>query len=100
MDWFFPAAFAFAGGIVIELINYLVTKAALKGRGSLYVLPLRTLLTAAYIAALYFIGEKASFGIRPPMIGGALGCTLGIIIFSLLLARANNGGAGEERDNG
>lgn len=103
MDKLLPAAAAFVCGCAAEFINYLITKAWLKNKSSSVVLVLRTLITGLFIAALFFIGSKCACGHAPLLIGGALGCTAGIIIFTLLLARqsrVSSGDTGEEDNNG
>lgn len=101
MDKLLPAAAAFICGFGVEFVNYLITRAWLKSKGSPVMLVLRTLITGSFIAALFFIGSKCACGCAPLLIGGALGCTAGIIIFTLLLTRQNrSGGSGGEDING
>ena len=88
-----PAALAFAGGVLIEFINYVITGFALKkGTGAAFILPLRILIAAGFIAALYFIGAACGLDTTVFMAAGALGATAGLILFTLLLRKKQKGG--------
>ena len=97
MTIFLPAAAAFVGGMLIAYINYLITRAFfIKGKTGLAGVP-RSLITALYIACLYFIGAKSDINGTALLIGGALGCTAGAALFTYLLLKENRKGAlGEE----
>ena len=88
-----PAALAFAGGMLTEFINYLITRAALKRETGLnFILPIRTIIAACFIAALYFIGKGAGVDIAVLLIAGALGATAGLVLFTLMLKKNGKGG--------
>lgn len=88
-----PAALAFAGGMLMEFINYIITGSALEREaGAMFILPLRTLIAAGFIAALYFIGKALGLDPAVFMTGGALGATAGLILFTLLLKKKQKGG--------
>ncbi|MBO4562739.1 MAG: hypothetical protein J5772_03920 [Clostridia bacterium] len=104
MKTILPALLAFAGGVLTSFINDLITRAAIKRGGGMYLaMPLRTLTAAGYLAALYFISGK--LGIDPlfTLIPGAVGHTAGLIFFTSRLLKdrgAEGGEAAEENANG
>ena len=88
MKEFLPAALAFSGGVLAEFVNYLITRSALGKKSGVYmILPLRTLVAGAFVAALYFIGKALDLNVTVFMIAGALGATAGLIAFTLMLAK-------------
>jgi hypothetical protein len=92
MDIYYGAAAA-ACGLLIAFVNYLIAKRALAS-GKMGLLPVRTLITAAFIAALYFIGSALKINVAALLIGGAAGLTLGLVIFTVILIKKQKG---EER---
>ena len=101
MDLFFTGLAAFAAGIGVSYINYLFSKKALASEKSMYIFPLRAVLTALFITALYFIGTYTALNASALLIGGALGCTLGLVLFTLILTkklRSGGNDADEQRE--
>lgn len=87
-----PPAVAFICGVLAGYINFLITRAALKREASGYaVMPARTLVTAGFITALYFTGRALGLKLAPFLIAGALGLTLGLIVFTAVLMRRKDG---------
>ena len=85
MDICYGAAAAVCG-LAVAFVNYLIAKKALAS-GKMGLLPVRTLITAAFIAALYFIGSALKINIAALLIGGAAGLTLGLIAFTAILIK-------------
>ncbi|MBO4849021.1 MAG: hypothetical protein J5586_07715 [Clostridia bacterium] len=97
MEKIIPAAAAFVGGALISYLNSLITRAALKkGAGMVYMMPVRTLIAAGFLAALYFISVKAGFDPVSTLIAGAVGHTAGLVFFTLRQMKARGDGSGEE----
>lgn len=90
MEKLIPAVPAFIAGVGVSYVNYLIAKAAMK-KGGFGLMPLRTLILAAFAAALYFTGKALACGPAPLIIGGAAGATAGLIVFTALLVRAAKG---------
>lgn len=86
-----PPAVAFICGVLAGYINFLITRAALKREAGFAVMPLRTLVTAGFITALYFTGRALGLKLAPFLIAGALGLTLGLIVFTAVLMRRKDG---------
>lgn len=92
-----PAVLAFLGGVLAEFANFIITRAALGKKSGVYmILPLRTLIAGGFIAAIYFIGMALKLDMTVFMISGALGATVGLIVFTLMLIRKT----GKEKENG
>ncbi len=93
-----PAALAFAAGVIVGFLNSRITKASLKkGASGFGLMPLRVLITALFMLALFLITNKLGLS-APVMIAGAAGLSLSLIIFTLLLIKEQ--GKGEDEDNG
>lgn len=90
MDFLFAAA-AFAVGVLISFLNYLISKKTLASGSANYAAPLRSLLSAAYLIVLFFLGSKTSLPAFPMLIGGALGLTAGLALFTVLLMKKYGG---------
>ncbi|MBR0136132.1 MAG: hypothetical protein IJM18_08015 [Clostridia bacterium] len=90
------AAAAFAGGVLAEFINSLITRRAMAGRASAALIPLRTLVTGGYMVLLYFISRAFGLNTAAALIGGAAGATAGLIVFTLILMKKRSGKEGED----
>ena len=90
-----PIVIAFAAGAAAEFINYLLTRSALgKNKNVSLIFPLRTLITAAFLAAIYFGSKALSLDTAYCMIAAALGATAGLAVFTFLLIKDNKKGGG------
>ena len=90
-----PAAVAFIAGFAVEYANYAITRSALKkDRDMVTVFPLRTIITAAFFAILYFASRAIVKNVTVCMIAAALGATAGLVIFTMLLMNHNKKGGG------
>ena len=89
---------AFAGGVLVSWLNYLVMKAILRrGGGAASASPLRTLVTVVFFVLLYLIGGKTGIPQIPLLVGGALGLTAGLAYFTRLLIRRPSDGDPPQR---
>ena len=86
---------AFACGVLVSYVNYLIGRRSLSGGKMLYSAPLRSVVSAAFLIALFFIGDKTEAPTVPLLLGGALGLTAGLILFTYLLMKKFGGGKGE-----
>ena len=84
-----PALAAFAGGMLTAYINYLITRAFFINGKTGFALAPRSLITALFMACLFLIGAKTELNKYSLLIGGALGCTVGTLLFTFLLLRAD-----------
>ena len=105
MPWLLPALAAFSGGVLVSFINSRITRSALKkGRNPVLILPLRTLITAAYLTGVYLISVKLGADPAYTLIAAALGATLGLVIFTARLMpqlqQAQDPSQGEGEQNG
>ena len=88
---------AFAAGVAAEFINYLLTKTALEKKQNVgAIFPLRTLVAAAFLAALYFVSKALALDATACMISGALGASAGLAAFTLILMKNNKKGGGTD----
>ena len=88
-----PLILAFAGGAIIETINWSLTRYALdKKKGTFAILPIRCVLAACYIAALYFAAKRFSADFVPVVIAGVVGLSAGLLVFTILLMRRGEKG--------
>ena len=64
--------------------------------GAAAIFPLRTVVSALFLASLYYIGRGRGLDIMHFMIAGVLGATAGLAVFTFLLMRKikNNGKGG------
>ena len=93
MENILPLAVAFAAGFAVECANYLITRAALrKNKNASALFPLRTLITAAFLAALYFASKALTDDASACLIAGAVGATAGLAIFTFILINNSKGG--------
>ncbi|MBR3145432.1 MAG: hypothetical protein IKF53_06035 [Clostridia bacterium] len=90
MKYSFLVIISALGGVVISFINYQVLKSALKGasdKRAFYISPLRSILAAAYLFTLYFFAEKTNVSAAGLLIGGAIGLTFSLFVFTRLLLK-------------
>ena len=89
---------AFLGGALISWLNYLLLRRLIAGKGQTGLAlasPVRMLLSAAYFAALFFLGKYTGLSSAALLIGGALGLTAALAFFTLRLSRSVNGSGKE-----
>lgn len=92
MEWF-PCICAFIGGVGVSLVDFALMKKAMGVPEKLSgFLLLRTFISAAAVALLYFIGRWTGVQLLPFMIVGALGLTAGLILTTLILMKKQRGG--------
>ena len=80
---------AFLGGALIAAGGFWLSRRVLKNRPERYglVSVARTAAAAAFLAALFFLGQKTSLPSVPLLLGGALGVTLPSLALTVLLLR-------------
>ena len=97
-------AAAFVFGAVLALVNYLISRAVMRRKPSMFssTAVIRQLINIGGLAALYVIAPHTPFETLPLVIGGVLGETLPMLFFTFLLLREgksagddNNGKKGE-----
>ena len=78
---------AFAGGVLISFLNFLMMSAAAKSddKRMMAVSPVRSILSAAYLFLLFFISTKVKVSTAALLIGGAAGLTASLAFFTRLL---------------
>ena len=84
---------AFVGGALVSWANYLLLRRVLQAKGEAGLGPasmVRTVLSAAYLVILYFIGKRTGFG-AALLVGGALGLTAMLLFFTLRLTGGMKG---------
>ena len=90
---YIAAVIAFLGGSVIALINALIMAKNVKSES--HSLPgitlLRQIISAVYLAAIYFFCRKMSYDIFWPLIGAAAGLTIPSIFFAVTIAKHMKG---------
>ena len=94
MELFLAGLAAFAGGGLISWANYLLLRRLMESKGAGGVTaaaPLRTLLSAAYFVILYLIGKHTGLSLYALLIGGALGLTVALALFTRRLTRGLEG---------
>ena len=85
---------AFAGGALISWVNFLLLRRLMEGRGEKGILaaaPLRMLLSAAYFLILYLVGKHTGLNLCALLVGGALGLTILLALFTRRLNRELQG---------
>ena len=94
------AAAGFAAGALISFVNYCLLRRALnKGGLSLQAVSLvRTLLSAAVLAAAYLLGKNTELPLNALLIGTALGLTVSLTLFTFLLTRRHNADTQNSRE--
>ena len=96
MALFLTGLAAFAGGGLVSWVNFLLLRRLMNSRGEAgvgFASPVRTLLSAAYLLLLYLLGRRTELSMGALLIGGALGLTVLLAVFTLRLTR----GAGGQR---
>ena len=96
MREFLVAAAAFGTGVLVSFVNYLISKKLLQSGNTGFTATARSIVSAAFLIALFFIGAKTSLPAVPMLVGGALGMTAGLILFTVLLIKKYGG---KERDD-
>ena len=90
MKLFFIGLAAFIGGALISWGNYLLLRLLMKRKGEsgiTLISPVRTVMSAAYLVALYLLGKHAGLNSTALLIGGALGLTAALVFFTFRLTR-------------
>ncbi len=85
---------AFAGGALISWVNFLLLRRVMKSKGAEGIgmaAPARMLMSAAYFLILYLIGRHTDLNLFALLIGGALGLTAALALFTGLLSRELRG---------
>ena len=96
MEIFLSGAVAFAAGAAVSFVNYLISRVLIAKTGSPSAAsPLRSVLTVAFLASAYFIAKALEVSVPAVLVGGALGMTAGLAVFTVLLMRAGK----KEEDN-
>ena len=86
MNWL-PYIIAGAAGLLVSFVNFLILREMLKRNkisGMNYV---RTGITVVFVLALYFIGKASGLDTLKFIFAGAVGETVGLIAFSILLTK-------------
>ena len=92
-----PLCAAFSAGIAVELVNFLITRSAINGKKDVFVIfPLRTIIAGAFLAALYFTVKALGLDVTACMIAGAVGASVGLVLFMAILMRNNRKGGGKD----
>ena len=94
MELFLVGLAAFFGGALVSWVNSLLTKLLLKKKGEnglSLIYPVRMVLSVAYLLLLYLIGKRTSLSSGALLIGGALGLTILLALFTRRLARELEG---------
>ena len=90
MKLFLTALATFVGGALVSWANYLLLKLLIhrKGeRGVALISPVRTLLSVAYLLVLFLIGRRTGLDSTVLLVGGALGLTVMLTVFTFRLTR-------------
>lgn len=87
--WLWGALIAFAVGVLIGYANYRISKAAVVKNGNSLpaVALLRQLFQIGYFLILYFAAPYTPWSRTPLLVGGALGVTAAILIFTVRLLK-------------
>lgn len=93
MREFLFAAAAFGAGMLVSFGNYLISKKLLGSGNTAVAATARSIISAAFLIMVFFIGAKTSLPAVPMLVGGALGLTAGLILFTYMLIK-NHGGKG------
>lgn len=90
-----PLLLPFLGGIAIETANFFITRAVLsRQNGAPIAVPLRALLAGGYMVAVYFIARALTPDPGKYLIAAAVGASVGLLIFTILLMRSSLKGGG------
>ena len=94
MESILTGAAAFVGGALVSWVNYLLLCRLIKSSGEKGISaasPVRTLLSAAYLLVLYFIGKRTGLSAVALLVGGALGLSVMLLFFTLRLTKGLKG---------
>ncbi len=94
---------AFVLGVAVSFANYLISRTALRKRSKLFssVASLRMVINLIFLILLYFASSPLGFDATYCLIGGGLGLTLSLFLFtSLLLRQGRSITDTDERDSG
>ena len=89
MNWL-PLILAGIAGLLVSFINCIILRSMLKRKKTSGMNVVRTGITAVFMLALYFIGRALSLDVIKFIIAGAIGETIGLIAFSVLLTKKPN----------
>ena len=98
MALFLTGLAAFAGGALISWVNFLLLRRLMQSKGEAGIAlasPARTILSAAYLVLLYFLGKRTDLSLGALLVGGALGLTITLILLTLRLSRRTGDGGKE-----
>ena len=90
MILFLTALTAFVGGALVSWANYLLLKLLIKRKGeqgAALISPVRTLLSVAYLMVLFLIGRRTGLNSTVLLVGGALGLTVMLTVFTFRITR-------------
>ena len=90
MDLFLTGLAAFALGALISWVNYLLLRRLMEAKGETGMSVaslLRMLLSAACLLILYLVGKHTDLSLYALLVGGVLGLTIGLVLFTRRLAR-------------
>ena len=94
MELFLTGLGAFALGALVSWVNYRLLRRLMESRGANGVsaaAPFRMLLSAACFVILYLIGKHTGLSLYTLLIGGALGLTIALALFTRRLTRELQG---------
>ena len=85
----FGLAAALLGGVLVGLVNYILTAVVLRRKASLYATfsVVRQLLHIGYLVALYLLAPYTPWDRLYLLIGGVLGMTVSMVVFTARLVR-------------
>lgn len=91
--WLWGAIFAWAGGFLICLVNFILSKIILAKKPDFFAASTiaRQILNIGYLVLLYFIAPLTPWDVIYLLVGGALGITLPMIYFTAKLLKMSNG---------
>lgn len=88
----FGLAAALLGGVLVGLVNYILTAVVLRRKASLYATfsVVRQLLHIGYLVALYLLAPYTPWDRLYLLIGGVLGMTVSMVVFTARLVRLSD----------
>ena len=90
---YIAAMIAFLGGSVIAVINALIMAKHVKSES--HSLPgitlFRQIISAVYLAAIYYFCRRISYDIFWPLVGGTAGLTIPSVFFAITIAKQMKG---------
>ena len=96
MEKIIPLAVAFICGVAVEFVNFLITRSALEKKSLAAIFPLRSLVAAAFLAALYFASRALGLNVTACMIAGVVGASAALAAFTALLIRSTRKGGEDD----